>query len=263
MSMLETRLPGQVSDNRLFKLTEAPFSVAFDETLSAADRLIKIVSYSDVASKTKIRLVGDVHFTDATLSENYGQEITTKGGYATTYVYVSNGTGILFIGGCTAGGLNRMEFTSGSKVKYLGGFLNDFDGTLIRMPSVNLSGYSVTDVFPKNPYRLTTFEAPGGRLSGSFENAEGSNTLVGLAIYNTYVSGDVKQFAKFNNLRSLNFANCVDVFGTLESLLDAMFAAGRVSSSLAINASGTKVKYNGSGFSTKTATFTSSGWTVA
>lgn len=263
MSMLETRLPGQVSDNRLFKLTEASFSVAFDETVSAANRLIRIVSYSDAASKIKLRLVGDVYFTDATLSENYGQEITTLGGYATTNVYVSNGTGILFIGGCTADGLNRMEFSSGSKVGYLGGFLNDFDGGVLRLPAVNLSGYTVEDVFPKNPYRLTTFEAPGSKLSGSFENTEGSNTLVGLAIYNTYVSGDVMQFAKFKGLGSLHFANCVDIFGTLESLLDAMFAAGRVSSSLSINASGTKVTYNGSLFATKTATFTSSGWTVA
>lgn len=261
MSMLETKLPGQVSDNRLFKLTEAAFSVAFDNSVS--NRLIKVVSFPNAASKTKLRLVGDVHFTDSTLSENYGQEITTEGGYNTTNVYVSNGTGILFIGGCTADGLLSVEFSSGSKVGYLGGFLNDFDGGVLRLPAVNLSGYTVEDVFPKNPYRLTTFEAPGSKLSGSFENVEGSDTLSGLAVYNTSVSGNVTQFAKFKALDSLHFANCVGIFGTLESLLDAMFAAGRVSGSLSINASGTKVTYNGSLFATKTATFTSSGWTVA
>lgn len=86
-----------------------------------------------------------------------------------------------------------------------------------------------------------------------------------LGLNNTSVAGTLSSLASLRSLESLGIKNTL-VSGTLEDFLDGMYNSGngRTSGTLAINAVGSRVTYNGSAInSALTATFAAGGWSVA
>ena len=272
METLITKLPGASSDETLFKIDEAVFSFNLDSSVTAVERAITIVLSNSAPKLPKLRIVGTSVFTDSTFAQNYGKEITLAKG--SNSVYVGNGAGLLYIGGFGDSGIfDRIVIGNGTKrlYAYEKGFFGNYIGGVLQTARVDFTKFNISEIFPKYSIGLTTLVMSRCGVNGDISSLPQMESLTNLQINANALYGDVVNFAKFNNLTELYVNNNLDddrskmnLSGSLESLLDAMFAAGRVSGTLLCAAANSGVTYQGVPLvSAKTATFTSEGWSVA
>lgn len=266
METLITKLPGLASDTKLYKIDEAAFSYTLTASTTAANRKITILVSATANPLPNVRVVGG-NFTDSTLAQNLGTELTLSTG--SNDIYLANGRGTLFIGGFRENCILDIicSFGSTGLFKYIPSMINLFRGSRFEFGNVDFSEVSVDEAFPiyASPSRVSFSTS---MIHGDFKNIPAKDSLQILYVSNCSVNDQVSTFAKFKNLSVLVFSNNLNegannITGTIESLLNAMHTAGRVSGTMTIQGYNTGVTYNGNPFTSGSVTFTAEGWSIA
>ena len=101
-------------------------------------------------------------------------------------------------------------------------------------------------------------------LTGDIESFSVSTGLAYIRINYANLSGNIETLGVCTGLTNIGLEGSLQVVGTVEGLLDAMFTNGRRSGQVTVNVKGTSATYNGNvPTSDLVATFTNSGWTIA
>lgn len=115
--------------------------------------------------------------------------------------------------------------------------------------------------------RIKTLELVSGdelKVTGNIEAFKDSSLLTSLVLFNTDCSGDIGTLGKLTSATRIMFRNSSKVEGEVTDLLDSLFENGKVSGAITISIDGTSATYNGQRVSANiSATFSSSGWTIA
>lgn len=270
MDALITKLPSSVSDDSMIRLGEAKFSFNLDSSVSAAARKIRVFSTS--GSSVKCRIVGNAHFTDSSLTSDLGQELTVTAN--TNYdIYISDGEGFFFVN--NDGSKNNIQTLNlGDATTYLykyeGGFLNEFNTYNLNIARVDMTGFSIDDVFCAESPRYTNINIARTGIGGNTDVFVEDDFLTQFVAGGTALEGDILNFDKFKNLTTLQIqnipgesrSNC-KISGTVESLLDSIYSKGRTSGTLQIVVGGTDVTYSGQpATAALTFTFSAGGWSL-
>lgn len=285
MNALITKLPGVVSDDSLMKIDELRVEI---ESTTGSSNFTTIRTASSYQSGGQVRIVGDetCYFTNSSGTENYGQIAEYSKVNRTDTFYLKGNSFTLFIG--KKYDLESISFPSksaitGGSLKY-SSKLDSFIGYNLKAKSI----YPLADICTTSLKRL--FLATNVEMVGDVEDFANVANMTAIELEQSYIGGNMSVFestTKFTNFKItypktgrklsglisalsgnksmtyLNLTSQDEVTGTLESLLDGLFSNGKVSGNITIHLTGTGVTYNSSPItSQKTATFSSSGWTL-
>lgn len=285
MQTLITKLPAAASDETLYKMDELHFHVKFASGTAITAR--RFVINNNGIAKIPCRIVGDGYFTNSDGSENLGKEVLAS---LAVFTYLSEGEYDLYIGDkYRLSEVNFTYFTRGSVLADLatfkclpacfqfwcgkiGGLTYDekFDVDEIDLSFIRSLVAETAPSYPTLRGHLSSFKNSSmTRLSTQYQSLSGETadlsaltSLNTLELANNDVSGDIADLVSSAFVRV--DLSLTSVSGTLESLLDKMYAAGRVSGTCILVLQGSSVTYNGTVPTvTKTATFAAGGWSVA
>ena len=247
---LVTKLKGSV-DGNLLKIGEFSIGISrLDYPTSDTQKM-----YFNFDEDTKLHIVGDGYFTDSALIQNLGKEIVIKKSDQTP-VYVSNGDYEIFVGnkyGLTVLGLN----SGWSKIYNKTINIEDFQYSNIAYLLCN--GIKIIGDFKKldfkNVYSVNINSCDNSTLSTSLFT--GSSKLSSIIASGSELQGDIANFANCINLENMDLG--ILCYGSVESLCQSMYNAGRTSGTLDIK--GKNLTYNNAALlsTSVSATFTSSG----
>ena len=253
MDCLITKLPGEVSDGTLSKFDEISFNVHLVNSDSTNDR--KLVAKCLGIAYTA-RIVGNGHFTDSTNTSDLGKTATI--GTANTTLYLSDGDYILYIPkyqldvlqfAATKTGIYRMR---GESLAYTPIVYGNFN--YVGWPE----GYSMDD-FKKSSFIILNIGHTN--LDLSTEKLSGLTSVTTLGLTDSpNLRGSIANLAGNTAMTNLYVNVCPNATGAIEDLLDGLYANGKKSGSLIVNAVTSGITYNGAAFSLKTFNFSSSGW---
>lgn len=285
MQNLITKLPAVADNATLYKMDELHIKVKFPTGTAINAR--RFVINNNGSAKIPCRIVGNGYFTNSDGTENLGKEVLASLAVST---YLSEGEYDLYIGDKyrisefnTTYESRGMMFADLSTFKCLpacfqfwcgkvGGITYDekFDVDEIDLSFVRSLVAEAAPSYPTLRGHLSRFKNSSmTRLSTQYQSLSGEiadltalTSLTTLELANNDVSGDIADLASSALTRvdlSLTY-----VSGTLESLLDKMYAAGRVSGTCVFILQSSSVTYNGAvPTAAKTATFAAGGWSVA
>lgn len=157
-----------------------------------------------VSRDTKLEIIGDGYFTDSSLAQNKGKNLTITAS-ATTEVYVSNSDIELAI-------LDKYAITNVSiKANYDGNASFDIDSlkystSLTYLYMTNMPIYGDIAAL-KNLTDLTNFTANNTQISGDIVNLKNLTALTNLNLSFTQLFGDISAFKNLTNLTELRLSN--------------------------------------------------------
>lgn len=287
MSLITT-LDSSVTDSSLLQIDELRFNVSVSSGTSN-ERKVAVSYSSDGPGKAKI--LGEGHFTDSTLSQDLGKEVSLIRG--TNDLYLSTGTYQLSLPkkydinllniGRESSPLGMLKLVGGSMKFSPIAIMNisplvNADDTPLDLNQFNMQTLKELQIISDLvSYQVTgdisAFEGSSvieairlgySAITGDVESLEDLTTLKVVNINSSYnIEGNVSSLVKLVNLTSFA-AYRSKLTGTVESFLDGLYANGKVSGDLVFNFGLTSVTYNGSTLSgQKTATFSAGGWSVA
>lgn len=282
MEALITKIPASVNDSELYKLGEFRLSLNFDSGVTGGNRAITM-RFDKPAT---LELLGDVHFTDVTLSADYGKTMNCPANTSVTF-YVTNGECVLKVmcnyscvmfdgaGADNAGKIATRRFYD-DKFKYhkpksvnfsdfgLGPLklkdcdLSDCTSFTIQYSSLELDigelnlGTALTSLYLfSSPNIVSTLAGLGSFTSLANLNVQGSRC-----------SGDISSLSECKGLLLLQIGNNSNITGNLEDFAEAM-NVNRTSGTLSLRTTGSSITYQGNVVnSNKTITFTGSGYVI-
>lgn len=278
-----------VSNADMIKIDEFILSVNIPSSHAVDKRHFNISAIANTTAT--LTIIGDGYFTDSAGTANLGKTLTCTGTtLGSLDVYLSTGTYYLKISGKY-------------NIKYLSAMdlsnrLSLYEGTLFSdyMTECYFYGFSgvgfpvkISDFSTKRLTRIIVTGKGKGSVVGDLAKFSGNTAMQTIDFRTTGVSGNIATLSDCSNLQLLrldssnvngdiqDLSSCTKLTqlavnglsgfsGTLESLLDGLFANGRVSGSIAVAAGLSGVSYNGElivSTAYKNFNFNSSGWTPA
>ena len=227
---LVTKLNGVVDNDSLFKIGE--MRVGFVKVANP-ETDIQAISVG-VRAPTILKIVGDGYFTDKTLSENKGKQITVgeDTSISVTAVFVSNNdTQVSIQNKYNIRELNKYYSSNANGSSLIVINLDDFKYssllTSLRFPYTQVSG----DISAlKNLTALTTLSLDNTQVSGDISALKNLTALTTLSLNKTQVSGDISALKNLTALTSLGLLR-TQVSGDISALknLTALTSLGLLS----------------------------------
>ena len=230
-----TKLNGVTKNDNLLrvgemKLTYFRVSAATSKTQSFCIKLSK---------ETVLRIVGEGYFTDSTLSQNLGKEMTIQDNFLTD-VYTSNGDYDIIIPNKYSlvqlkfypnSGTNSYEDRSNKAIS-----INDFMG-MKELNYVSLSSPKVTGNIAalESSLGLTYLNLYGTKVSGNISVLHDKVALTYLSV--PEVSGEISTLSKLSLLTYLNASGLsgnISVFKEMQSMEQLSLTAGDIYGDLAL-----------------------------
>lgn len=282
---LITKLSSSVSASGLSRLGELRFHSR------TSDKPVKIYVQRISASVAgKIRIEGNAHFTNAALTEDYGQEINLDTSTTSQTFYITAGDYYLFIPQKYY--LTSMTFyldtTFGSVYTDDPGLFEMCD-SLTSLTASGIAGSGLgyfLDIGKIGDESLETLISSSRSFKGDIATLKSKSTIKKFNYYSGDIVGDISAFAGNTAMTELVSENSgmvgdiaslagnksltmfgmpkSNVYGNANDLLDGMYAAGRTSGSCTLSFYGTgpEVYLNGSKVAIKVIDFSANGWTV-
>ena len=207
---LITKLNGSTNNSDLLRIAEMRIKFHKVSNPTATTQCLEINALRD----TKLEIIGDGYFTDSSLSQNKGKNLTIAAN-VNTGVYVSNNDVEVAV-------LDKYAITA-LKVKsgYKGGMSFNIDClkystsiNYIFLRSTNISG-DISGL--KNLTALTYFDITDTQVSGDISGLKNLTNLSILGGNNTQISGDIANLKNLTALTSLNMSD-TQVSGDIANL---------------------------------------------
>lgn len=288
MNTLMFKLPDSVTDDALLRLGEIKFHVTCTDSSVAKINMMR----NAITSSGGARIIGDGYFTNESGTENLGKTIAYGDGLLSLDFYLKGTEFDLYISDkYTMYLLTTVvsetsiawdfivvdgSFDSMTKLQqlnlYRGGGLSIDLKELAESPLTRITGGISKLAFKGNVENLAKetinqIEIYGGDsdvLTGDIESFSVSTGLTYIRINYANLSGNIETLGVCTGLTNIGLEGSLQVVGTVEGLLDAMFTNGRRSGQVTVNVKGTSATYNGNVPTAElVATFTNSGWTIA
>ena len=288
MNTLMFKLPDSVTDDALLRLGEIKFHVTCTDSSVAKINMMR----NAITSSGGARIIGGGYFTNESVTENLGKTIAYGDGLLSLDFYLKGTEFDLYISDkytmyllttvvpatSTAWDFIVVDgsFDSMTKLQqlnlYRGGGLSIDLKELAESPLTRITGGILNLAFKGNVENLAKetinqIEIYGGSsdvLTGDIESFSVSTGLAYIRINYANLSGNIETLGVCTGLTYIGLEGSLQVVGTVEGLLDAMFTNGRRSGQVTVNVKGTSATYNGNvPTSDLVATFTNSGWTIA
>ena len=288
MNTLMFKLPDSVTDDALLRLGEIKFHVTCTDSSVAEINMMR----NAITSSGGARIIGDGYFTNESGTENLGKTIAYGDGSLSLDFYLKGTEFDLYISDkytmyllatvvpatSTAwdfivvdGSFDSMTKLQQINLYRVGGLSIDLK-ELAESPLTRITGGISKLAFKGNVENLAKetinqIEIYGGGsdvLTGDIESFSVSTGLAYIRINYANLSGNIETLGVCTGLTNIGLEGSLQVVGTVEGLLDAMFTNGRRSGQVTVNVKGTSATYNGNvPTSDLVATFTNSGWTIA
>lgn len=268
---LITKLKGTVSNNTLLKVGE--LRINFSATGSS--RKMQIRFTSDI---TLVCTGG--FFTDESLSVNNGTTYTCKQDKIET-IYVSNGSGYIsclngkykcslinISNSCYFIDTDDLKFDSDLLFAALDSSLSTGGLSSLCLARITDLGVSTTNIYGdisaiancKNLNTASLYNSPN--IKGDIAVFKNTPKLTSLILGNAGIYGDIISFSSCLKLTTLNIPR-TNLTGTVESLANALFTAGRNSGQIKLTCDNTHITFNGQPCNFKIIKFSSTGVTYA
>ena len=210
---LVTKLKGAVDNQNLLRIGE--MRIKFNKVSNPTDTTQCIIF--KVSRDTKIEIIGDGYFTDSSLAQNNGKNLTILANVSTE-VYVSN---------------NDIEFSIPDKYaianisvkeQYRGNASFDIEGlkfstSLTNLYLTNMPAYG--DIINlKNLTALTKLTASNTQISGDIAALKNLTALTNINLDNTQISGDIINLKNLTKLTNMQFKNVTGLTGDMGTLPD-------------------------------------------
>ena len=197
---LVTKLKGAVDNQNLLRIGE--MRIKFNKVSNPTDTTQCIIL--KVSRDTKIEIIGDGYFTDSSLAQNNGKNLTILANVSTE-VYVSN---------------NDIEFSIPDKYaianisvkeQYRGNASFDIEGlkfstSLTNLYLTNMPAYGDIAAL-KNLTALTNINLDNTQISGDIAALKNLTALTKLTASNTQISGDIAALKNLTALTKLTASN--------------------------------------------------------
>lgn len=268
---LITKLKGTVSNNTLLKVGE----LRLNFSATGSSRKMQIRFTSDI---TLVCTGG--FFTDESLSVNNGTTYICKQNKIET-IYVSNGSGYIsclngkykcslinISGSCYFIDTDDLKFNSDLMFAALDSSLSTGGLSSLCLNRITDLGVSNTNIYGDisaiaNCKKLTSaslYNSPN--IKGDIAVFKNTPNLTSLVLGNAGIYGDIISFSSCLKLTTLNIPR-TNLTGTVESLGNALVAAGRNSGQIKITCDNTHITFNGQPCNFKIIKFSSTGVTYA
>ena len=230
---LVTKLNGSSNNSNLLRIGE--MRIKFNKVSNPTDRTQCIIL--NVSRDTKLEIIGDGYFTDSSLAQNKGKNLTILTN-TSTEVYVSNNDIELAIldkyaitnisvkehyKGKSSFDIDSLKYSTSLTYLYMknasiygdiAAFKNLTDFVILSMFGTNISG----DIAAfKNLTALTNITLSATQLFGDIAAFKNLNNLTELRISNTNISGDIAAFKNLTNLTNIA-ANSTNISGDIANL---------------------------------------------
>ena len=197
---LVTKLKGAVDNQNLLRIGE--MRIKFNKVSNPTDTTQCIIF--KVSRDTKIEIIGDGYFTDSSLAQNNGKNLTILANVSTE-VYVSN---------------NDIEFSIPDKYaianisvkeQYRGNASFDIEGlkfstSLTNLYLTNMPAYG--DIINlKNLTALTKLTVSNTQISGDIAALKNLTALTNINLDNTQISGDIINLKNLTALTNMTVSN--------------------------------------------------------
>ena len=163
------------------------------------------------AKETKLEIIGDGYFTDASLSQNKGKTLVIPAG-SKTDVYVSNGDFELRI--LNKYNLRTISFVANGQIYQKDDVANKtMDiGSLAYSTLINEISLNNTNVYGdiaalKNLSEVLLVDLSGTKVYGDIANIKNCKQIITLRLSNTQVSGDISVLRNLTELNVFTIAN--------------------------------------------------------
>lgn len=268
---LITKLKGTVSNKTLLKVGE--LRINFSATGSSRKMQIRFTS--------DITLVcTDGFFTDESLSVNNGTTYTCKRDKIET-IYVSNGSGYIsclngkykcslinISNSCYFIDTDDLKFDSDLLFAALDSSLSTGGLSSLCLARITDLGVSNTNIYGdisaiancKNLNTASLYNSPN--IKGDIAVFKNTPKLTSLVLGNAGIYGDIISFSSCLKLTTLNIPR-TNLTGTVESLANALFTAGRNSGQIKLTFDNTHITFDGQPCNFKIIKFSSTGVTYA
>ena len=197
---LVTKLNGSSNNSNLLRIGEMRIKFNKVSNPTATTQCVIL----NVSRDTKLEIIGEGYFTDLSLAQNNGKNLTILANNSTE-VYVSNNDIELAI-------LDKYAIKNISvKSNYNGSTSFDIDSLkystpLITLYMTNMPTYGDISAL-KNLTALVNFNGNGTNVSGDIANLKDLTALTNLYMGGTNVSGDIANLKNLTNLNTLCFTN--------------------------------------------------------
>lgn len=216
---LVTKLNGIVDNNSLLKIDEMSIKIS-----RVSSPNVKTQSFNfKFAKETKLEIIGNGYFTDASLSPNKGKTLVIPAG-SKTDVYVSNGDFELRI--LNKYNLRTISFVAEGQIYQKDDVANKtMDiGSLAYSTLINEIRLGNTNVYGdiaalKNLSEVLIVELANTKVYGDIANIKECNLFLTLRISNTQVSGDISVLRNLTELNTFTIAN-TQVSGDIAAMSD-------------------------------------------
>lgn len=204
---LVTKLNGIVDNNSLLKIGEMSIKIS-----RVSSPNVKTQSFNfKFAKETKLEIVGDGYFTDASLAPNKGKTLVIPAG-SKTDVYVSNGDFELRI--LNKYNLRTISFVAEGQIYQKDDVANKtMDiGSLAYSTLINEIRLTNTNVYGdiaalKRLSEVILVELSGTKVYGDIANVKECNLISTLRFSNTQVSGDIQALQNLTELVVFTISN--------------------------------------------------------
>ena len=210
---LVTRLKGEVKDASLRKIGEMRFKIHKVDSPTGSTQGFSVY----LTENATLYIVGDGYFTDATLTENKGKEISVKA-WETTSVYVSNND--VEIGLIKKYSLCKLfftptEFTAYNNNKEMSVDELNYSKDLLEISMNNSQLKGDIKSFSDLPY-IENIYANNTNVYGDIIALEKSHNIKSIYFQSTSIYGDISSVLKWNNLALFYGSNC-ELYGDIIS----------------------------------------------
>ena len=191
------KLSGSSNNSNLLRIGEMRIKFNKVSNPTATTQCVII----NVSRDTKIEIIGNGYFTDSSLAQNKGKNLTITANIATE-VYVSNNDIELAILDKYAIRNISIKFNYNGSASFDIGSLK-YSTPLITLYMTNMSTYGDISAL-KNLTSLTNFNGNSTNVSGDIVNLKNLTSLTNLYIGGTNVSGDIVNLKNLTSLTNLD-----------------------------------------------------------
>ena len=201
---LVTRLKGEVKDASLRKIGEMRFKIHKVDSPTGSTQGFSVY----LTENATLYIVGDGYFTDATLTENKGKEISVKA-WETTSVYVSNND--VEIGLIKKYSLCKLfftptEFTAYNNNKEMSVDELNYSKDLLEISMNNSQLKGDIKSFSDLPY-IENIYANNTNVYGDIIALEKSHNIKSIYFQSTSIYGDISNLSNLTNIINVNINN--------------------------------------------------------
>ena len=233
---LVTKLDGSTNNSDLLRIGEMRIKISKVSNPTATTQCFVISFLKD----TKLEIIGDGYFTDSSLSQNKGKNLTITAGISTE-VYVSNNdievavldryaiTSLMVKSGYNGNisfNIDCLKYSTSINTIYLGSTQVSGDiaalKNLTALTTIYLGSTQVSgDIAAlKNLTALTTIYLSSTQVSGDIAALKNLTALTTISMSSTQVSGDIAALKNLTALTIMEFKNVTGLRGDMGTLPD-------------------------------------------